>query len=123
MLMEKLSSSHSSIRAQVGSWSKAPSSQAKHPKLPRCANSLRNPAIAEASVTRSLGTWRSEFEGQVWAFSLVEPRAVLADSWLHDAPDDGGLRLRFFWHRLRGPLGNEWHPLFQGAIRFLQSVA
>jgi 8-oxo-dGTP pyrophosphatase MutT (NUDIX family) len=79
--------------------------------------------ISAASVTRALGVWASGFEGQVWSFILVQPHIALAESWSHDAPDDGGLRFRFFWHRLDAPLDNEWHPLFREAIRFLQNVA
>jgi 8-oxo-dGTP pyrophosphatase MutT (NUDIX family) len=77
--------------------------------------------IASAVVARSLGTWSSAFEEQIWAF--VECRAIqtLPESCVHEAPDDGGHSFRFFWHPLFETASpDHWHPVFRGALRFIQ---
>jgi len=79
--------------------------------------------VSAATVTRQLGVWQSGFECQVWSFSLCVPAAPLPDAWAHQAEDDGGHLFRFFWHPLAAAPTNQWHPLFQGALGFIQNAA
>ncbi|TDP61460.1 NUDIX domain-containing protein [Roseateles toxinivorans] len=76
--------------------------------------------VAAATVTRDLGVWDSGFEGQVWSFSLCAPAAELPDAWEHHAADDGGHVFRFFWHPLATLPTSQWHPVFRGALGFIQ---
>lgn len=77
--------------------------------------------ILSASVVQHMGTWPSGYEGQVWEFLLCNANQALSETWLHEAPDDGGRTFRFFWHPLFAQADpDQWHPLFCNAIRFIQ---
>ena len=78
--------------------------------------------VSDATVIRHLGVWHSGFEGQVWSFSLCAPTSPLPDAWVHHAADDGGHLFRFFWHPLAAAPTNQWHPLFQRALGFVQNA-
>jgi 8-oxo-dGTP pyrophosphatase MutT (NUDIX family) len=45
----------------------------------------------------------------------------LPDQWKHAAEDDGGHTFAFFWHPIRVPLDEEWHPVFHEAFQFFAS--
>ena len=80
--------------------------------------------ILSATVSRSLGIWSSNHEGQIWAFVEGKPSQPLAESWLHHAPDDGGHTFRFFWHPLYETASpSQWHSVFRGALSFIQNAA
>jgi 8-oxo-dGTP pyrophosphatase MutT (NUDIX family) len=80
--------------------------------------------IEGAVITRSLGIWSSDFEGQVWAFVECAVGKSCPETWVHHAPDDGGHAFRFFWHPLREiAASNHWHPVFQRGLGFLQNAA
>ena len=85
--------------------------------------------IASARLVRDLGIWRSGHESQVWSFHQLSANQPLPDAWSHQTDDDGGHVFRFFWH----PIGlkdlqrstgsnllNEWHPVFVGALAFIE---
>jgi hypothetical protein len=74
-----------------------------------------------SNVVRSLGTWSSSFDGQVWAFFQCQPDQILPEAWLHHASDDGGHTFRFFWHPLSSPADpSHWHLIFRNALSFIQ---
>jgi len=76
--------------------------------------------LTAVRATRHLGVWESGFEGQVWAFVLCESADRRPESWLHGAPDDGGLDFRFFWHPLLSAVEpGHWHAVFRGALIFI----
>lgn len=75
--------------------------------------------IGRARIVRSLGVWDPQEEGQLWSFYLCEVAEPLADTWVHHAPDDGGQDFRFFWHPVKEPPSEEWHPVQAGALRFV----
>jgi 8-oxo-dGTP pyrophosphatase MutT (NUDIX family) len=79
--------------------------------------------ISSASCVRTLGTWSSGHEDKTWSFWLCEPSAPLPESWVHHAPDDGGHLFRFFWHPLFGAVSEQWHPVYQRALHFVQNAA
>lgn len=80
--------------------------------------------IASATIARSLGIWSSGIEGQSWAFFECTPAQTLPDTWSHLAPDDGGHVFRFFWHPLLASASSsQWHPVFRGALSFIENVA
>jgi len=80
--------------------------------------------IEHAVVTRNLGIWHSDFEGQVWEFIECAPIQVLPESWVHLVSDDGGHAFRFFWHPLSAPVpGDLWHALFRDALTFIRVAA
>jgi 8-oxo-dGTP pyrophosphatase MutT (NUDIX family) len=75
--------------------------------------------IRSASVRRDLGIWAPS-DAQVWAFVECAPNHVLAEKWVHHAPDDGGHDFRFFWQSLSAPFRTEqWHRIFSDAARFV----
>jgi 8-oxo-dGTP pyrophosphatase MutT (NUDIX family) len=79
--------------------------------------------IEGARPTRSLGTWESGFQEQVWAFVVCEPADVLPESWLHRALDDGGRDFRFFWHPLSVVTRpGQWHQVFRDALGFIRTA-
>ncbi len=68
-----------------------------------------------------LGVWESGYRGQVWGFSLMELTESPEDRWSHFTGDGGGLIFCFSWENINLELTEGFHPLFQGAIRFIQS--
>lgn len=71
-------------------------------------------------IGRSLGTWESGSDGQVWGFVELLPRMSLPDRWSHFANDDGGHLFELFWHPLDQPPGPDWHPVFQRALAYVR---
>jgi 8-oxo-dGTP pyrophosphatase MutT (NUDIX family) len=79
--------------------------------------------ITDAVAVQRLGLWSSGHEGQVWAFVGCHVPRTLPDRWVHDAPDDGGRRFRFFWHPLLEPADpSRWHGLFRGALDVIRGA-
>ena len=76
--------------------------------------------IRGAAIRRELGLWPSDHEGQLWWIALVEPAAPLPETWSHDALDDGGMELVFFWQPLHETPGPGWHPVFERAMAFVR---
>lgn len=77
--------------------------------------------ITSADVLRSLGTWSSGFEDQVWEFILCQPCHLLPNAWKHHALDDGGHTFRFFWHPLSADADAKlWHFVFRNALGFIR---
>ncbi|MFT7773796.1 NUDIX hydrolase [Roseateles sp.] len=69
---------------------------------------------------RSLGSWPSRYQGQVWHFEVVTATTPVRDAWAHLTQDDGGHVFRFFWHRLHAPAGEDWHPVYRDALAELR---
>ena len=78
--------------------------------------------ISRASNVRTLGTWPSGHKEQVWSFWVCQPRTPPPNNWVHRAADDGGHLFRFFWHPLFGAPSEQWHPVYQRALRFIQNA-
>ncbi|GAA0766519.1 DUF5071 domain-containing protein [Ideonella azotifigens] len=80
--------------------------------------------IAAAETVRSLGTWQSGFQGQVWEFIECASLLSLPDSWTHEAADDGGHLFEFFWHPLaEAAESSQWHLVFIGALEVIRNAA
>ena len=75
--------------------------------------------IDGAALGRDLGCWDAGFEGQVWSFHVCDVAVQLPDSWVHHAPDDGGLDFRFFWQSLDQLPTTGWHEVHERALRWL----
>lgn len=78
--------------------------------------------INAVTVRKLSGWWESEHDNQIWSFALVDVPWQLPERWVHFTADGGGLELEFFWHSLFSPVTSEWHPVFQRALRFLQTA-
>jgi hypothetical protein len=50
----------------------------------------------------------------------MECEDVLPDSWEHFTRDDGGHIFTLFWQPLNKALGDDWHPLFSGAVNYIR---
>lgn len=95
---------------------------------------LREEAGVHASVISHLGDQAIAATGQLWHFYGCHASDALPDQWQFFTQDDGGHWFEFFWHPLvinrsqqTDWLANEsktvledWHPMFQQALRFLQ---
>lgn len=68
-----------------------------------------------------LGVWESGYNHQVWGFCLMALTEPPQDRWSHFTSDGGGLQFCFSWQNLNSELTEDFHPLFQGAIRFIQA--
>lgn len=69
-----------------------------------------------------LGRWFCGYHQQDWSFHLCPLPAATPDTWIHSCADDGGHDFRFFWHPLRAPAGERWHPMYQGALTYLSAT-
>ncbi|WP_284619594.1 NUDIX hydrolase [Aquabacterium humicola] len=84
---------------------------------------LAEEAGLQATVAAgALGDWPSGFRGQVWSFQRVHCVGPMPDGWTHACADDGGHVFRFFWHRLHGAPGADWHGVYVDALRFLRDA-
>lgn len=82
---------------------------------------LREESGLSASQTSAdLGTWVSGYESQIWAFHLCDIGG-LPDSWTFRTTDDGGHDFKFFWHPLSQQPSEQWHWVFQGALKYIAS--
>ncbi len=75
--------------------------------------------LQSATVIRDLGVWESGYEGQIWSFHLCEVDG-LPDEWAHHTQDGGGHDFAFFWHSLHESPDDDWHPLFKGALQWIE---
>ena len=91
---------------------------------------LENAALRELSEESGIenvasvvfkGTWDTTFENQIWHFYLCNVKQNLPENWTFFANDDGGLIFSFFWFDLAKEPTEEWHPLFQGALKYIQT--
>lgn len=78
--------------------------------------------ISGARVIKDMGIWDSGYAGQVWSLQLCHTPQVLPESWSHCCADDGGHIFRFFWHPLHATPPEACHPLFQSALRHIQTM-
>ena len=76
--------------------------------------------IRHASVERYLGIHTPDHIGPVWHVYLCESKQPLPEYWSFFCEDDGGLHFDFQWHPLHQPATDEWHPLFQELLQFVQ---
>ena len=82
---------------------------------------LREKSGLSASKTSTdLGTWVSGYENQIWTFHLRDIDG-LSDSWTFRTTDDGGHDFKFFWHPLLQQPIEQWHWVFQGALKCIAS--
>ena len=82
-----------------------------------CIRELKEESGLNAEVSKYLGTWDSGYENQVWGLCLMEVQSPLPDAFTHFTLDDGGHNFEFFWQAFSSEPGDEWHPLFNNAIR------
>lgn len=69
-------------------------------------------------VMTELGSRAIGADHVVWHF-FVWHSSGLPDSWHQEAEDDYGHTFSFFWHPLRAPLNDDWHPNFHQAFEFI----
>ncbi|MBY5351331.1 NUDIX hydrolase [Rhizobium leguminosarum] len=74
---------------------------------------LLTPSVMTALGSREIGP-----DHVVWHF-FVWHSSGLPDRWHHRAEDDHGHTFSFFWHPLRLPLDDDWHPIFHQAFEFI----
>lgn len=67
------------------------------------------------------GSWKTGYNDQIWHFYSCNVEQNLAENWTFFANDDGGLNFNFFWFNLNEKPNDEWHPIFQAALRFIKS--
>ena len=92
--------------------------------------SLENAALRElfeesgidnALIEKFIGVYSPQQLGADWYVFLCQSGEKLAEEWVHSCADDGGLNFAFFWHPLFSPPTEEWHMIFQGLLKFIQS--
>ena len=86
-----------------------------------CERELLEESGVCAKSSRTLGSWEAGFEDQMWGFCLMALNSELPDSWIHHCLDDGGHTFRFYWLGFDSKSRNSWHPLFRGAVDFIQN--
>ncbi|MEG2468886.1 MAG: NUDIX domain-containing protein [Comamonas sp.] len=74
--------------------------------------------LSASNVSADLGIWTSGYANQIWAFHLCEVDSPL-ESWIHRTSDDGGHDFKFFWYPLSQQPNEQWHSLFQGALKYI----
>lgn len=74
--------------------------------------------LSASNVLADLGIWTSGYENQIWAFHLCEVDHP-PESWIHRTCDDGGHDFKFFWYPLSQQPNEQWHSLFQGALKYI----
>ena len=77
--------------------------------------------IENAVIQKFMGIHYPQQVGPHWYVYLCQVNEVLRDQWRHYCADDGGLVFEFFWHPLKLLPTDEWHPLFQDLLKFIQS--
>ena len=65
----------------------------------------------------SIGTLPIGDSHQRWHFFKCMSLG-LPENWSHQTEDDFGHKFAFFWHPLRKPLDQDWHPNFHEAFAF-----
>ena len=85
-----------------------------------CERELFEESGLHGKSSRFLGVWESGYKRQVWGFCLMELTEPPKDCWSHFTSDGGGLMFCFSWQNIISELTEDFHPLFQGAIRFIQ---
>ena len=78
--------------------------------------------IQKASIEQYLGVHIPKEAGPNWSVFLCNVYENLPDGWTHFCLDDGGLAFQFFWHSLFEQPSDEWHPLFQDLLSFIQKT-
>ena len=85
-----------------------------------CERELFEESGLHGKSSRFLGVWESGYKGQVWGFCLMQLIDPPKERWSHFTSDGGGLMFCFSWRNINSELTEDFHPLFQGAIRFIQ---
>lgn len=75
--------------------------------------------IEKVSSIEFKGVWEPKNENQIWHFFHCQPQDELPENWSFFANDDGGLNFSFFWFDLNEKPSDEWHPVFQEALCFI----
>ena len=75
--------------------------------------------IVKSTVRSYLGLYHPKQLGHAWHMFYCETSQNLASHWTHYCLDDGGLNFDFFWHPLSSTPSDEWHPIFQDALKFI----
>ncbi len=84
-----------------------------------CERELFEESGIKATCESYLGEWVSNYENQVWGFYLMKTKCNLPNNWVHFTEDGGGLEFSFFWRSLNSDTDDTFHPLFQGAISYI----
>ena len=77
--------------------------------------------IKQVMVQSYLGIYFPKETGLNLHVFLCEVHELLAETWTHFCLDDGGLGFQFFWHPLFAEPTDEWHPIFQDLLYFIQT--
>ena len=85
-----------------------------------CERELFEESGLNGRSSRFLGVWESDYKGQVWGVCLMQLIEPSKDRWSHFTSDGGGLTFCFSWQNINSALTEDFHPLFQGAIHFIQ---
>ena len=76
--------------------------------------------ITDAIINKYLELHCSTAKGANWHVFLCKTQQSLLEHWQHFCADDGGLVFSFFWHPLNANPNDEWHPIFQELLQFIQ---
>jgi 8-oxo-dGTP pyrophosphatase MutT (NUDIX family) len=76
--------------------------------------------IADSGILEDLGTWDSGHRGHVWSLQLCAFPPRLPETWTHHCVEDGGHRLRFFWHDVNQTPGGNWRPHYRRALEAIR---
>lgn len=74
--------------------------------------------LKASAVLADLGIWTSGYKSQIWTFHLCGTDN-LPETWTYQTGDDGGHEFKFFWHPLQQQPNEQWHWVFQGALKFI----
>jgi len=90
----------------------------EHPQDAAARELREESGLLAPSVMTELGSRAIGTGNVVWHF-FAWHSSGLPDNWRHEAKDDYGHAFSFFWHPLRTPLNNDWHPIFHQAFEFI----
>ncbi|MGK9203883.1 NUDIX domain-containing protein [Sinorhizobium meliloti] len=81
---------------------------------------LEESGLACPTAMEPLGSLPIGQDRQLWHF-FAWHSSGLPDRWYHAAEDDFGHTFAFFWHPIKSPLSEDWHPIFHEAFQFFAS--
>lgn len=86
-----------------------------------CVRELREESGLTGVADRSLGAMYNEVGQAEWNFYSMHCNCTIPDEFTFYTLDDGGHEFRFFWHLLKEPLSERWHPIFHKPILYIQN--
>lgn len=82
---------------------------------------LEESGIENLSAIEFKGSQKIGTEKLIWHFFYCQPKDILPDNWTFFANDDGGLNFSFCWWNLNENPSEDWHPVFQQALKFIKT--